>query len=1000
MIGGGAVVPVTTALEAQYLQGFNAYIGAASFQGSGQLVNRYGLQLGDGTLATYAKHTAQSYDIPATDDATWKVGASGVPFTIKAASSSNTIDLRSAVITSSILQPFTVDAASSLSASLLTTGLSVIGRTFSDLAGYDWTSVSWTECDTVTLAGGGNMTNCTVTDTASTNAALAITANGTAIDSSTIDVAGTSADYHLELGTAVTAITLTDVTFTGTPATDKVHVLKTTGTVTITISGTTSLVAGDVTSEGATVDIVAPVYYRGLNFTGLVNGSKVKVFTPGTQTVLFGTDSVTGNAFAFDDSTSGSTTVDYTIQKADYLPIRATGVALNGSTVEATGRPDTAITQVLDRAYITGGSTGLTYGSTAVVTVGTNPTTNPGTKTFQLGAASTGQNWYSFWIEQWIDKGDDGEALANVEFPLAANGPNSFTLRNGWTFSDGATSIDYLTRDGLRYTNTSGATTASWCAILTSGAGNKQVRYQQSDGGTTEDGAMVNNEMDQLVQIISDPNGDGNYADGFDRSGYLILKIQAEGYDQAEANVVTLYGTLEDQLYVVGLAPTANGIATGDPALTITLERGTFNDLTSGKTFGVKIVSSASGTDIMRELRYNFGAGGEYPAASGYDGFDWHDLVQTNGSDFKTVRGNLYGTAAVKGVVVYSTGTTLHPDFSLFTADDGTTYAPTVLADISITSMSDAGAVPTRLQIINSTALTAASRANTTAYSVGDIRLRQTGIGSENTAGLYLRCTTAGTSAGTPPTWNTTVGGTTTDGTVVWTTYAVLYYDTDPAATSLADTYIDGEEFLAGETAEIRFAEMNGSTSFKTYSTEVAITAAGFSALVAEEADSVFATFAIDGSTLEATFSPNYTDDYIVLDSNTDFAGKGAFAYYCYTLTTSAGMYNFWGGVTALDAGNIRINTSVLNLYFDESAGFVKQTDDVRIFRDDGLRPALDPTSGGEGIEINWRTPVSVVTTGGSAVLPQDIVDIAAASAAAVVADGKTLTVPKFLGLK
>ena len=69
--------------------------------------------------------------------------------------------------------------------------------------------------------------------------------------------------------------------------------------------------------------------------------------------------------------------------------------------------------------------------------------------------------------------------------------------------------------------------------------------------------------------------------------------------------------------------------------------------------------------------------------------------------------------------MVYSTGTTLHPDFSLFTADDGTTYAPTVLADISITSMSDAGAVPTRLQIINKTALSASAWAANTVYATG-----------------------------------------------------------------------------------------------------------------------------------------------------------------------------------------------------------------------------------------------------------------------------------------
>lgn len=45
--------------------------------------------------------------------------------------------------------------------------------------------------------------------------------------------------------------------------------LKTTGTVTITISGTTSLVAGDVTSDGATVNIVAPQLYQVVVVSGI-----------------------------------------------------------------------------------------------------------------------------------------------------------------------------------------------------------------------------------------------------------------------------------------------------------------------------------------------------------------------------------------------------------------------------------------------------------------------------------------------------------------------------------------------------------------------------------------------------------------------------------------------------------------------------------------------------------------------------------------------------------
>lgn len=56
------------------------------------------------------------------------------------------------------------------------------------------------------------------------------------------------------------------------------------------------------------------------------------------------------------------------------------------------------------------------------------------------------------------------------------------------------------------------------------------------------------------------------------------------------------------------------------------------------------------------------------------------------------------------------------------------------------------------------------SWAATTAYSVGDV--------VKSTAGattVYFYCTTAGTSGGTEPTWDETVGNTTTDGTVTWT---------------------------------------------------------------------------------------------------------------------------------------------------------------------------------------------------------------------------------------
>jgi hypothetical protein len=56
------------------------------------------------------------------------------------------------------------------------------------------------------------------------------------------------------------------------------------------------------------------------------------------------------------------------------------------------------------------------------------------------------------------------------------------------------------------------------------------------------------------------------------------------------------------------------------------------------------------------------------------------------------------------------------------------------------------------------------TRANTTAYNAGDRIVLTTFDGN------FYECTTGGTSAGSPPTFNTNIGDSTTDGSVVWLT--------------------------------------------------------------------------------------------------------------------------------------------------------------------------------------------------------------------------------------
>jgi lambda family phage minor tail protein L len=64
-----------------------------------------------------------------------------------------------------------------------------------------------------------------------------------------------------------------------------------------------------------------------------------------------------------------------------------------------------------------------------------------------------------------------------------------------------------------------------------------------------------------------------------------------------------------------------------------------------------------------------------------------------------------------------------------------------------------------------------AAWASSTAYSVGNI-VRASAL---QPSGLVFRCTVAGTSGGTQPTWPTDIGSTITDGTVTWAAISSVY---------------------------------------------------------------------------------------------------------------------------------------------------------------------------------------------------------------------------------
>lgn len=541
----------------------------------------------------------------------------------------------------------------------------------------------------------------------------------------TCSFANPSATADIELGSGgAGTYTLGNISVAG-GYTLKIHNNSATNAITVEIPAG---ITYSTSTAGGSITISSPTVTRGLAFTGLVAGSQVVVYDTGTTTELF-RDDTSGTSETWSEATSGSRTVDYTVMLAGRLPIRVVGVTVTGAL--SGGVLSTPIQQTLDRSYVA--SSGLTFGTTATV--------NTGTSRFTLTTATTGQNWYSFMIESWIAQ----SALRNVQFPLSTNGPNSFTL-DGWEFSSGLT---FIRQDGIRYL-ASGVATAIYSALYSvDTASGLQIRYQQTDGGTTVY-ASNTGQIDQLIQVYGDATH-GN----FDLRSWLTLKVQADGYDQAETSAVATYGNLEDQLYVIGLNPVSNGLPTGAPTVagspTIT-DHGASPVTWNSKAFSITITDSAAGNTgetLMRWIRYNLSLGGTF---QGKDAFNWHDLVQTNGDSFKSVRGAIYGDtgAAIKGVrVVMSDGTTPHPSFNLFTADDGTTYAPPPSSTITLSGITAGSRVQlydtaNSVELLNSTSVYTYSET----YSVDrTLRVRiayQSGTSAKNFIEANIGSTTSG----------------------------------------------------------------------------------------------------------------------------------------------------------------------------------------------------------------------------------------------------------------
>ncbi|NEN91197.1 MAG: hypothetical protein F6K48_20720 [Okeania sp. SIO3H1] len=123
---------------------------------------------------------------------------------------------------------------------------------------------------------------------------------------------------------------------------------------------------------------------------------------------------------------------------------------------------------------------------------------------------------YSFAKEEW--KADS--TLIKFPFPFTPITDEFFELKDGWDFNATA-SENLIRRSGWLVRDLSGNRIKQFAGIAILSAEADDQIYFRLAGQTTPTNFVYSGNTAEAVQIIDDPNGDGSYADGFDRSANI-----------------------------------------------------------------------------------------------------------------------------------------------------------------------------------------------------------------------------------------------------------------------------------------------------------------------------------------------------------------------------------------------------------------------------------------------------------------------------------------------
>lgn len=186
------------------------------------------------------------------------------------------------------------------------------------------------------------------------------------------------------------------------------------------------------------------------------------------------------------------------------------------------------------------------------------------------------------------------------------------------------------------------------------------------------------------------------------------------------------------------------------------------------------------------------------------------------------------------------------------------------------------------------------------------------------------------------------------------------------------EAYAEGVGYSSGDVIRIRLTNTDTTTAKLSFVSNVVASSTGWSLLAAQVDDTVYNSIAIDGSTI-TKFTADYLDSRVDLAIGSNFTIAEFYAWWSYNLTTTAGITTFFGALTAEDTVNFKINNEVLDIFFDNTTSVsVRQTDNRRIYRKDGVYPVVSPTTNGYGLDVVWRNTIFLAETNTTGLTPAE----------------------------